>query len=88
MPTRAIVAALFSLLLGCSDSDIDHSVLIEIPASVASTPAGTLRVALYRYDPFLMDAAATQVDLAVIAFSHRVGEPTFVRARLVDAGGW
>lgn len=86
MPIRIALAALISLLFGCSASDVDHWVLIEVPASVASIPTGTLRVSLYRYDPYLMDAPATRVDRAVVAFSHRAGQRTTARARVRGNG--
>ena len=86
MSTRAAFAFVALLLLGCRDADIDHLVVVEIPASVASISAGTLYVSLFRYDPLLMDSPATRVDRAVLEFRHEAGQPTIARARLEGRG--
>ena len=86
MPIRAALAGLFLLFLGCDSSDVDHWVLIEVPASVPSIRSGTLRVSLLRYDPYLMDAPATTVDRTVVAFSHRAGHRTTARAHVQGNG--
>lgn len=86
MPIRTALVGVVLLLLGCTSSDVDQWVLVEVPPQVASIRAGTLRVSLFRYDPYLMDAPATRVDRAVLAFSHRIGQRTTVRARVQGSG--
>lgn len=85
MRLRAALVALL-VVFGCRDADIDQVVLIEVPATVPSIPVGTLHVALYRYDPLLMDAPATRVDLSVVPFTHRAGLRTTARARVRGRG--
>lgn len=86
MPSRTLAVVALALLLGCSDTDVDHSLVVEIPATVAAIPAGTLHVVLFRYHPLLMDGPATRVDHMRIPFSHRADRATFVRARVQGRG--
>ncbi len=81
--TRPIAPlALLLAVVACTEGDLVHTLQIEVPSSVASIENGTLRVALYRYDPHLADAAAARVDRTVITFNHQTGRRTLVLAQV------
>jgi hypothetical protein len=86
MRSRLVVLALALHLAGCEVADVNQAVLIVVPATIPSIESGTLRVSLYRYDPFLADAPATRVDHSVIPFSHRTGRSTSAQVWVRGSG--